>query len=306
MTATSRSKIGMLAVAAIAAWPVVAWPAAGNAVCHAASPDNTLALLELYTSEGCDSCPPADRWFSALDLGAAPTRTVAVAFHVDYWDRLGWRDRFGSAEYTGRQYDQKQRHHTAFVYTPQVLLQGEDITSLHGAGLPSAALAAINARPARASIELAAARTDHATVAVDVHVRVPSAPDRSHAEVTVALLQSGLASNVKAGENKGKHLVHDHVVRAWRSELARGRQRRIATARGPAVARRARSDGNRGLGGRRRQRRGAAGAQPRALRRLARAVSRVHPRGSNAPPIAPGAPPRRPVPPAVARPRELP
>lgn len=217
MTVTRRFKIGMLAVAAIAAWPVVA-----NADCRAASPDHTLALLELYTSEGCDSCPPADRWFSALDLGPAATRAVAVAFHVDYWDRLGWRDRFGSAAFTARQYDQKQRHHTAFVYTPQVLLQGEDIASWRSTGQPATALSAINARPARASIELAATRLDHAMVGVDVHVRIPAAPDRSHAEVTVALVQSGLSTYVKAGENKGKHLVHDHVVRAWRSEMPVG------------------------------------------------------------------------------------
>ncbi|HEV3240624.1 MAG TPA: DUF1223 domain-containing protein [Casimicrobiaceae bacterium] len=222
MNATRRLKIGILAVAAIAAWPVMASPVAGNAICHAASPSYTLALLELYTSEGCDSCPPADRWFSALDLGPAATRAAAVAFHVDYWDRLGWRDRFGSADYTARQNDQKWRHHTAFVYTPQVLLQGEEFTAWHSGGQPTAALSAINARPARASIELATARIDGAKIGVDVHVRIPGAPDREHAEVTVAMVQNGLASNVKAGENKGKHLVHDHVVRAWRSGLAVG------------------------------------------------------------------------------------
>jgi len=86
--------------------------------------DHTVALLELYTSEGCDSCPPADRWLSGLELGTPPLRAVALAFHVDYWDRLGWRDRFGSAVFTERQHEQQSRRHAAFVYTPQVLLQG--------------------------------------------------------------------------------------------------------------------------------------------------------------------------------------
>jgi len=217
MITTWEWKLGVLAVAA-----VVAWPVAGNAACRAASPEFTVALLELYTSEGCDSCPPADRWFSSLDLGPAAPRAAALAFHVDYWDRLGWRDRFGSSIFTQRQYEQMRRHDTTFVYTPQVLLQGNDFGSWRGAQQPTRALAAINARPARATIELAAAPTDRASIAVDVHVRVPRAPDGSHAVVAVAVVQSGLASDVKAGENEGKHLVHDHVVRAWRSGLVVG------------------------------------------------------------------------------------
>jgi hypothetical protein len=217
MTKTWKRQLGALAMAAIAAAP-----AAGGEACRVTSPDYTVALLELYTSEGCDSCPPADRWFSALDLGSAAPRAAALAFHVDYWDRLGWRDRFGSSAFTQRQYEQMQRHDTSFVYTPQVLLQGNDFPSWRSVPQPAKALAAINARPARATIELAAQPTDGAAIAVDVHVRVLKAPDREHAVVAVALVQSGLGSDVKAGENQGKHLVHDHVVRAWQSGLAVG------------------------------------------------------------------------------------
>jgi hypothetical protein len=217
MNATWKWKLGMLAIAAIVARPAIA-----SADCRAASPDYTIALLELYTSEGCNSCPPADRWFSALDLGATPPRAAALAFHVDYWDHLGWRDRFDSAAFTQRQHEQMQRHDSTFVYTPQVLLQGGDFASWRSVRQPTQALAAINARPARATIELVATPADHATVAIDVHVRVPQVADRGHAVVAVALVQSGLASDVKAGENAGEHLVHDHVVRAWRSGLAVG------------------------------------------------------------------------------------
>ena len=191
-------------------------PALSGADCRAVSPDHTVALIELYTSEGCDSCPPADRWFSALDLGEAPQRAAALAFHVDYWDRLGWRDRFGSATYTERQYEQKTRRHAAFVYTPQVLVHGAEFSSWRGAGQPTSALAAINARPARATIELAAAPSDGNSTVVDLQVRVPQARDRANAVVAVALTQSALATEVKAGENAGKRLVHDHVVRLWR------------------------------------------------------------------------------------------
>lgn len=217
MIKTWKRQLGGLAIAAI-----LASPAAGGAACRVSSPDYTVALFELYTSEGCDSCPPADRWFSALDLESPTQRAAALAFHVDYWDRLGWRDRFGNATFTQRQYEQMRRHDTSFVYTPQILLQGNDFTSWRNVPQPAKALAAINARPARATIELAAEPAGRSAIAVDVHVQVFRVPDRERAVVAVALVQSGLASDVKAGENQGKHLVHDHVVRAWVSGLAVG------------------------------------------------------------------------------------
>jgi hypothetical protein len=201
---------------ALGAVAVALWPAVTVADCRGASPDHTVALIELYTSEGCDSCPPADRWFSALDLGVSAQRAAALAFHVDYWDRLGWRDRFGSPRYTERQYEQMSRRHAGFVYTPQVLMQGAEFSGWRGSGQSADTLAAINAQSARATIELAATPGDGNSVAVDLSVRIPQARDRANAAVAVALTQSGLASDVKAGENAGKRLIHDHVVRAWR------------------------------------------------------------------------------------------
>jgi hypothetical protein len=178
-------------------------------------------LIELYTSEGCDSCPPADRWLSKLASGSGETRAVALAFHVDYWDRLGWRDRFGNAAFTARQYDEVRRQGTGFAYTPQVVVQGRDFPQWRVPAQPGTAIAAANARPARAAIELAVLG-EHAgtrTATVDVAVRVPDRRDRADALVNVALVQDSLASDVAAGENAGKHLAHDHVVRQWRGGL---------------------------------------------------------------------------------------
>jgi hypothetical protein len=190
------------------------WPLPIHAECRASSADHMMAVVELYTSEGCDSCPPADRWLSALARGADASRAVALAFHVDYWDRLGWRDRFGSAAFTARQHEQSQRQHEAFVYTPQILLQGGDFSAWHLPGQPAEAIAAVNAKPARAAIDLAATPVDRSAT-IDVRVRIPQARDRAHASIAVALVQDGLASDVKAGENAGKRLTHDHVVRQW-------------------------------------------------------------------------------------------
>ena len=199
---------------------VAALPMTIEAQCRAQSAEQQVAVFELYTSEGCDSCPPADRWFSALGRSGAG-QVVALAFHVDYWDRLGWRDRFGSAAYTARQHEQAARRHAPFVYTPQVLLQGEDFPDWRAQGQASAAVAAVNARPARATIDLAASPAEGHAASVDVRVRVGDARDRAHAAIGVALVQDGLGSDVKAGENAGKRLAHDHVVRQWRADAVR-------------------------------------------------------------------------------------
>src|SRR5215470_5263892 len=193
-----------------------------HAECRAASAKATVALIEMYTSEGCDSCPPADKWLAALKLDTAAAPAVALAFHVDYWDRLGWRDRFGSAAFTQRQYEQASRRGDGFIYTPQVLLHGRDFPSWHSGDQPATAIASIDARPARAAIELTTATVERDAVSVDLHVRVPEARDRAYAVAAVALTQDGLASEVKAGENAGKRLAHEHVVRAWEPGLAVG------------------------------------------------------------------------------------
>ena len=216
MTTILKRPVSLLAAVAISAWPML-----GNAECHATSPDSTTALFELYTSEGCDSCPPADRWFSSLNLGPYASHATELAFHVDYWDQQGWHDRFDNPAFTQRQYSQVVRHQASFVYTPQVLLQGKEF-AWQEVKHPAVSVAGINQRPARASIDMDAAPVDHGSVAVDVHVRVPDAADRAHATVAVALVQSGLADEVKAGENAGKRLHSDHVVRAWQSGLAVG------------------------------------------------------------------------------------
>jgi hypothetical protein len=194
-----------------------------HAACEAKSPDHLVALIELYTSEGCDSCPPADKWLSRL-VGTdkerpAVTRAVPIAFHVDYWDRLGWKDRFASAKYTERQYEQMRRQRASFVFTPQVMLQGRDFGQWRAADDPAAAIATVNARRPRATIELAV-EPQGTDAIVDVHVKVPDVRDRGHAVVAVALVQSKLSSDVKAGENAGKRLMHDHVVRQWREGIS--------------------------------------------------------------------------------------
>jgi hypothetical protein len=210
------------AIGALVAGALLAQAPSGFAAgCVARSGAQTNALVELYTSEGCDSCPPADRWLAtSFRPGAAPAGAVALAFHVDYWDRLGWKDRFASAAYTERQYDVTRTGNARFAYTPQVVLQGRDLPDWHGKDT-LAAIAAINARPAPASVTVNAVARDGA---IDVHTvaAVTRAADRKDAALFIALTENSLVSDVKAGENAGARLTHDHVVRVLRAGPAVG------------------------------------------------------------------------------------
>jgi hypothetical protein len=199
-------------LAALSLLLAAASPAAlAAAACHAVSGATTRPLVELYTSEGCDSCPPADRWLAA-SFAAPSSPAVPLAFHVDYWDRLGWKDRFGSASNTERQHRAATANRATFVYTPQVLLQGRDLPWRDRDALAQVAAAA--ARPARAHVEIDAAPLTNG-VRVRATARVPDGALRRDAALVVAYVDSGLVSEVKAGENRGARLAHDHVVRAF-------------------------------------------------------------------------------------------
>jgi hypothetical protein len=213
--ASSHEFAHRLAIALLAIGVSIS-PAEG-ASCSAKSGPQSMPLVELYTSEGCSSCPPADRWLSATFSRTAPRSSgIALAFHVDYWDRLGWKDRFATPAFTQRQYDGMRASGARFVYTPQVVVQGKDFPQWHS-GSAIAALTAASAKPARAEIALVAERGEPGTILVKATARVASAADRKGALLYVALADDGLASDVKAGENAGVRLVHDSVVRVFRA-----------------------------------------------------------------------------------------
>ncbi|MGH8801843.1 MAG: DUF1223 domain-containing protein [Casimicrobiaceae bacterium] len=217
------ARLVALVVPAVALTAALAAPpqALASTPCRAASGSLTQPLVELYTSEGCDSCPPADRWFAQrFGHGIAG---VPLAFHVDYWDRLGWSDRFATHANTERQYQAMRENGASFVYTPQVLVQGRDVPQWENGA--DAAIDSASRQPARARLSLEARSASDAygdagrDTGVDVHVRaeVPDPALARGAEVFVAWADSGLVSEVKAGENRGVRLVHAHVVRAlWR------------------------------------------------------------------------------------------
>lgn len=165
--------------------------------CSARSAQHVKPVVELYTSEGCSSCPPADRWLSRLPA----SEVVALAFHVAYWDHLGWKDRFGSAEHTRRQAEQQAVNGARYSYTPQVVIDGMDRMDWPRASIPAAR--------ALATVELSLARQGEQ---ISASVRpAPGAPAMLAAYWTVTESNHGTA--VRAGENAGAALRHDHVVR---------------------------------------------------------------------------------------------
>jgi hypothetical protein len=192
----------------LAAPPVLA------ASCTAQSGPRTAALVELYTSEGCSSCPPADRWLSGLAAqGFSPDRVVPLALHVDYWDYIGWKDPYAQREFSQRQRKLTRLQRQALVYTPQVMLQGRDF---RGWGSPAFAqeVGRINARPAQARIglEIRSLTRDAVEIAVTAELAAPPAHEPA---LYVAAFQNRLQSEVMAGENRGRTLPHDYVVLQW-------------------------------------------------------------------------------------------
>ncbi|MCC6380662.1 MAG: DUF1223 domain-containing protein [Burkholderiales bacterium] len=184
---------------------------AADPACRAVSGAGTLPLVELYTSEGCSSCPPADRWISKSFAPGTDGRAGVLAFHVDYWDRLGWPDRFARAEWSKRQDSIARASASPTVYTPQVLLQGRDFDWRDAGALRSIARA--SAKAPRAEISVEARRIDRAVFVV-AKARIPSPADRGGARLLVAFTDSGHITDVKRGENEGVVLRHEHVVRA--------------------------------------------------------------------------------------------
>jgi len=169
-------------------------------VCEARSGAKPPAVVELYTSEGCSSCPPADQWLSTLK---GRSDVLALAFHVTYWNRLGWPDRFATSEGTARQYELARVMGAANVYTPQVILNGQDWRrwSAQPTTLP----------PANAPAPMALTLLREGT---RVTAEVGAAGGRWGGYW--AVLEDGHRSRVTAGENRGEILRHDHVVRLYR------------------------------------------------------------------------------------------
>ena len=171
------------------------------------SGDQQTAVVELYTSEGCSSCPPAEAWLSKLKSDPGLWKVfVPLAFHVDYWDRLGWRDRFAAGAWTQRQYAYASLLRGDSVYTPEFVVNGNEWRDWFRNGrLPK--------NDTRSGI-LSATMIDGKKFTISYR-----RADDSDLEAHVALLGCGINSKIGGGENNGHQLQHDFVVLDHRASL---------------------------------------------------------------------------------------
>lgn len=207
------------AVAAVLLTVMPNLPAAA-AECTAASGAQRIAVLELYTSEGCDSCPSADKWVNELpSKKLTAERVIPLAFHVDYWNQLGWTDPFSQGIFSERQRQHSKRRGASFVFTPQLLLNGQDYRRALLFDDIETRIKTINQTKPQADIRLKL-NNNGALLDGKVEVSVGGGADQRRAQVFLALYENNLVTAVKAGENKGRTLQHDFVVRELVGPLA--------------------------------------------------------------------------------------
>lgn len=182
---------------------------------RAAEPDSPPVLVELFTSEGCSSCPPADTLLAKLDQlqPVSGTSLIVLSEHVDYWNHDGWIDQFSSAEYTSRQKDYAYRLKVADVYTPQMVVDGH--AECNGSD-PQKVLHAIEeaAKGEKVPVTISDAKVENnvLTLHVKVSALTASIPAKS-ANVMLAVADDHDQTRVGAGENAGKTLDNVAVVR---------------------------------------------------------------------------------------------
>jgi hypothetical protein len=169
-------------------------------------------VVELFTSEGCSSCPPADELLTHLrqDLAGKNIQVIPLGFHVDYWNSLGWKDRFSSAEFSRRQEQYTQSLRVDGPYTPEMVVDGAVEFVGNDSGQAQRTIREAASQPEVATVKISSAAADQLTV------QVKSAGSPKDAQVVLAITEDNLMTQVGSGENGGRTLRHAAVVRELR------------------------------------------------------------------------------------------
>jgi hypothetical protein len=180
------------------------------------SPGNRVVLLELYTSEGCSSCPPADQFLTELKkAGISDKHLIPLVFHVSYWDYIGWKDPFANKKYDARQRELAQKSRKKSVYTPQFVLSGEDYRSYASFNEDVNKLAKQKATVAlELSARLLTGNGSQDQLQLDLKTDISSS-EMKDVGFYLVIIENNLVSDVDDGENDGKRLQHDYVVRKY-------------------------------------------------------------------------------------------
>ncbi len=175
--------------------------------------DGAPVVLELFTSEGCSSCPPADALIS--ELGSSTKSVIPLAYHVDYWNHLGWADPFSSRQWSERQSDYARAMNLDGEYTPQMVIGGGWQCGGSDAGsIERAVAAARSASPlGRTSVQASLADAGSRKLQVKVSAQMLRNAGAGPHTVMLALYENGLVSKIGAGENGGREITYDYTVR---------------------------------------------------------------------------------------------
>lgn len=206
----------ILVVLALAASTAFGAPA--PSACQAQSPAHAVALVELYTSEGCSSCPPADRWLRELPVQATDQLPVVpLALHVDYWNSIGWTDRFSNHAYTDRQNWLSGLAHSHVIYTPEVFVNGHEVREWSDGSVLRLAQTALG-QPAPAAVTLSEHQNPDGTYQAKATIdRIQG--KHGAVALVVAFYENNVTSVVKAGENSGATLRHGFATLALSSPV---------------------------------------------------------------------------------------
>ncbi|MEJ7674140.1 MAG: DUF1223 domain-containing protein [Chitinophagaceae bacterium] len=171
---------------------------------------NNIVVLELFTSQGCSSCPAADRLLGSY---SNKENIVALSYHVDYWNRLGWKDPFSNAAYTKRQGDYASIFKASGVYTPQLIINGQREMVGSDDDKIATTIKQYQKEPASSQLIIDEIKTDNNRVSVTYSVKGKI----NNSVVNVALVQNKITTAIKAGENGGVTLTNYNVVRNFKT-----------------------------------------------------------------------------------------
>ncbi len=179
----------------------------------AAAPEDSPVVLELFTSAGCASCPPADELISRI--GATATGVIPLAYHVDYWDRASWSDPFSSGQWTARQSVYERALRLNGAYTPQMVINGRWQCVGSDARAVAGAIGAARATPPAGAVTVRAIRpaAGAKTLTVEVGARMVRSVGDAPLIVLLAVYENGLVADIDGGENRGQRLTYDYTVR---------------------------------------------------------------------------------------------
>jgi hypothetical protein len=192
----------------------------------AATSPHRAVVVELFTSEGCSSCPPADALLKTFSerQSVPDVEVIALEEHVDYWDHLGWKDPFSSSQFTERQTDYSHLLKDGGVYTPQLVIDGQTVVVGGRSSEAAEAIQKAAAQP-KADIQLTpSAGGPPEKTAYDIKItNLAALPQAGDIELWIAVTEKNLQNDVKAGENSGSRLQHAAVVRSiWKLNSFRG------------------------------------------------------------------------------------